>query len=94
MTSIFSPALLITEVEGSNDGGSEVCQRIEGYCAQRNWAFGIKQAIICGRPASFCVEKFGPEALQNITPEALMERLDRFWLMMQFEVPGLRQRGI
>jgi hypothetical protein len=41
--------------------------------------------------ASFCVEKFGTEALREIPTHKLMERLEKFSMMMQFQVPGLRK---
>lgn len=90
----FSPALLLTEVQDPTGAGDTFAGGLMGYLAghdELNFEV-LKQAIICGSAlASFCVEKFGIEALRSITPESLVERLERFSMMMQFQVPGLRR---
>lgn len=88
----FSPALLLTEVQDPTGAGDTFAGGLMGYLAsQKEMSFEvIKQAIICGSAmASFSVEKFGTEGIRNISPEDLVERLDRFSVMMQFQVPGL-----
>jgi sugar/nucleoside kinase (ribokinase family) len=90
----FSPALLLTEVQDPTGAGDTFAGGLMGYLAgNEELSFEVlKQAIICGSAmASFCVEKFGIEALRDITPQQLMERLEKFSLMMQFQVPGLRK---
>lgn len=90
----FSPALILTEVQDPTGAGDTFAGGLMGYLAghdELNFEV-LKQAIICGSAlASFCVEKFGTEAIRNISPEALVERLERFSMMMQFQVPGLRR---
>ncbi len=89
----FSPALLLTEVQDPTGAGDTFAGGLMGYLAgneELNFEV-LKQAIICGSAmASFCVEKFGTEALRTITSQQLMERLEKFSMMMQFQVPGLR----
>lgn len=90
----FSPALLLTEVQDPTGAGDTFAGGLMGYLAgNEDLNFEVlKQAIICGSAmASFCVEKFGPEALMNISSQDLIERLEKFSLMMQFQVPGLRK---
>ncbi|HUR30012.1 MAG TPA: PfkB family carbohydrate kinase [Saprospiraceae bacterium] len=90
----FSPALLLTEVQDPTGAGDTFAGGLMGYLAgheELNFEV-LKQAIICGSAmASFCVEKFGTEALRDIPPQQLIERLERFSMMMQFQVPGLRK---
>ncbi len=90
----FSPALILTEVQDPTGAGDTFAGGLMGYLAghdELNFEV-LKQAIICGSAlASFCVEKFGTEAIRNISPEALVERLERFSMMMQFQIPGLRR---
>ena len=93
----FAPALLLTEVQDPTGAGDTFAGGLMGYLAgNEELSFEVlKQAIICGSAmASFCVEKFGIEALREIPPVKLMERLEQFALMMQFNVPGLRNKGI
>ncbi|MEO5907083.1 MAG: PfkB family carbohydrate kinase [Saprospiraceae bacterium] len=90
----FSPALLLTEVQDPTGAGDTFAGGLMGYLAgNEDLSFEVlKQAIICGSAmASFCVEKFGTEALREISQADLMERLDRFSIMMQFQVPGVRK---
>jgi len=63
-----------------------------GYLASRDTINfeALKQAIICGSTmASFCVEKFGTEALRNLTIPEVQERLDKFTHLVNFESPVL-----
>ena len=90
----FSPALLLTEVQDPTGAGDTFAGGLMGYLAgNEDLSFEVlKQAIICGSAmASFCVEKFGTDALRDIGQAELMERLDRFSMMMQFQVPGVRK---
>ena len=93
----FSPALLLTEVQDPTGAGDTFAGGLMGYLAgNEELTFEVlKQAIICGSAmASFCVEKFGIEALRAISPQQLIERLEKFSLMMQFQVPGLRKASL
>jgi len=90
----FSPALLLTEVQDPTGAGDTFAGGLMGYLAgNEDLNFEVlKQAIICGSAmASFCVEKFGPEALRDIPSQHLIDRLEKFSMMMQFQVPGLRK---
>ena len=90
----FSPALLLTEVQDPTGAGDTFAGGLMGYLSSHeelNFEV-LKQAIICGSAmASFCVEKFGIDALREIPSQHLIERLERFSMMMQFQVPGLRK---
>ncbi len=90
----FSPALLLTEVQDPTGAGDTFAGGLMGYLAgNEDLNFEVlKQAIICGSAmASFCVEKFGMEALRNIPSQQLLERLEKFSMMMQFRVPELKK---
>ncbi len=90
----FSPALLLTEVQDPTGAGDTFAGGLMGYLAgNEDLNFEVlKQAIICGSAmASFCVEKFGMEALRNIPSQQLLERLEKFSMMMQFRVPKLKK---
>lgn len=87
----YSPALLLSEVRDPTGAGDTFAGGLMGYLAgQKNLDFEVlKQAITCGSAmASFCVEKFGTEALRDISQKELTERVERFAHMVQFQVPG------
>ena len=47
----------------------------------------MKTAIIYGSTlASFCVEKFGTERLQEVTPNEIYKRLQQFKSLTQFDI--------
>jgi len=47
----------------------------------------MKTAIIVGSAmASFCVEKFGPERMKEITKEDITARLNEFVQLVNFEI--------
>ena len=47
----------------------------------------MKTAIIVGSAmASFCVEKFGPERLKEITKADIDERLNEFVQLVNFDI--------
>jgi hypothetical protein len=47
----------------------------------------MKNAIIFGSAlASFCVEKFGTERLQNLTKEEISNRIQQFVSLSKFEI--------
>lgn len=88
----FAPALPLTEVQDPTGAGDTFAGGLMGFLASREMInFEVlKQAIICGSAmASFCVEKFGTEALRNLTPDQLQERLDKFTRLVNFEAPIL-----
>ena len=47
----------------------------------------MKNAVIFGSNlASFCVEKFGTERMQDLHQEEIRQRLDEFKALTQFEI--------
>ncbi len=88
----FAPALPLTEVQDPTGAGDTFAGGLMGYLASRdkiNFEV-LKQAIICGSAmASFCVEKFGTEALRGLDMDHLQERLDKFTQLVNFEAPVL-----
>jgi hypothetical protein len=47
----------------------------------------MKNAIVYGsNMASFCVEKFGTERMQNLTKEEIFDRLEQFKSLTQYEM--------
>jgi sugar/nucleoside kinase (ribokinase family) len=88
----FVPALPLAEVQDPTGAGDTFAGGLMGFLASRdkiNFEV-LKQAIVCGSAmASFCVEKFGTEALRNISPDDLQERLDKFTQLVNFEAPIL-----
>jgi sugar/nucleoside kinase (ribokinase family) len=88
----FAPALPLTEVQDPTGAGDTFAGGLMGFLASREMInFEVlKQAIICGSAmASFCVEKFGTEALRNLEIGQLQERLDKFTQLVNFEAPVL-----
>ena len=88
----FAPALPLTEVQDPTGAGDTFAGGLMGFLASRDMInFEVlKQAIICGSAmASFCVEKFGAEALRNLNIDHLQERLDKFTELVNFEAPVL-----
>ncbi len=88
----FAPALPLTEVQDPTGAGDSFAGGLMGFLASREMInFEVlKQGIICGSAmASFCVEKFGTEALRNLSVFEVQERLDRFTALVNFESPVL-----
>ena len=88
----FAPALPLTEVQDPTGAGDTFAGGLMGYLASRETINfeALKQAIICGSTmASFCVEKFGTEAIRNLTIPEVQERLDKFTHLVNFESPVL-----
>ena len=88
----FVPALPLMEVQDPTGAGDTFAGGLMGFLASRdkiNFEI-LKQAIVCGSAmASFCVEKFGTEAIRNLNPLVLQERLDQFSELVTFESPVL-----
>lgn len=88
----FAPALPLIEVQDPTGAGDTFAGGLMGYLASRETINfeALKQAIICGSAmASFCVEKFGTEALRDLTVVDVQERLDKFTHLVNFESPRL-----
>lgn len=87
---VFSaPALPLAEVFDPTGAGDAFAGGFIGYLANRqsiNFA-DMKNAVIFGSAlASFCVEKFGTERLQDLTQEDIRLRLQEFVHLSKFEI--------
>ncbi|MCA5005286.1 PfkB family carbohydrate kinase [Sphingobacterium bovistauri] len=87
---IFSaPALPLAEVFDPTGAGDTFAGGFIGYLAKvKTVNFNnMKNAIIYGSAmASFCVEKFGTERLQNLTNEEISTRLQQFVSLAKFDI--------
>ncbi len=87
---IFSaPGLPLEEVFDPTGAGDTFAGGFIGHIARtRDSSFeNMKRAVIHGSAmASFCVEKFGPERLVELDPEAHGARLDSFVKLAYFEI--------
>jgi len=85
----FAPALPLEEVFDPTGAGDTFAGGFAGYLCQSNdLSFeSMKRAVIHGSNlASFCVEKFGTERMQNLTEKDLIKRLLRFKRLTQFDI--------
>ncbi len=85
----FAPALPLAEVFDPTGAGDTFAGGFCGYLAKtNNISFeNMKNAIIYGSNlASFCVEKFGTEQMQEITREEVINRLETFKKLTQFDI--------
>ena len=85
----FAPALPLEEVYDPTGAGDTFAGGFIGHIAKtRDISFeNMKTAIIVGSAmASFCVEKFGPERLKEITREDIEARLDEFVQLVNFDI--------
>lgn len=87
---IFSaPALPLADVFDPTGAGDSFAGGFIGYLAQvKTINFtNMKNAIIYGSAlASYCVEKFGTEQLQNLTHDEIKSRIQRFITLARFEI--------
>jgi len=77
----FAPALPLEDVFDPTGAGDTFAGGFIGYLAMtRDVSFAnMKNAIIYGSAmASFCVERFGPERLMNLTKPEIIERARKF----------------
>ncbi len=84
----FAPALPLEEVFDPTGAGDTFAGGFIGYLARTgDITFeNMKSAIIYGSNlASFCVEKFGTERMQQLTGDELNMRLEEFKRLTQFE---------
>ena len=84
----FAPALPLAEVFDPTGAGDTFAGGFMGYLAQSgDISFeNMKRAVIFGSAmASFCVEKFGTERLQNLTPADVKDRVNRFVQLVNFD---------
>ncbi|MEO0310510.1 MAG: putative carbohydrate kinase, PfkB family [Bacteroidota bacterium] len=85
----FAPALPLEDVFDPTGAGDTFAGGFIGHlAATRDISFdNMKRAIIYGSAmASFCVEKFGLERLENLTHAELEERLQQFVDLVQFDI--------
>tara|TARA_R110001583_G_scaffold52804_7_gene163563 strand:- start:7325 stop:8251 length:927 start_codon:yes stop_codon:yes gene_type:complete len=85
----FAPALPLEEVFDPTGAGDTFAGGFIGHIARNgDISFeNMKRAVIAGSNlASFCVEKFGTERMENLTYEEIQERLLQFKLLTQFEI--------
>lgn len=85
----FAPALPLEEVFDPTGAGDTFAGGFSGYIAQtEDYSFeNMKNAVIQGsNMASFCVEKFGTERLQNLEAKTIYKRLEQFKKLTQFDI--------
>lgn len=85
----FAPALPLEEVYDPTGAGDTFAGGFIGYLAKtKDISFeNMKTAIIVGSAmASFCVEKFGPERMKEITKEDIDTRLAEFVQLVNFDI--------
>jgi len=85
----FAPALPLEEVFDPTGAGDTFAGGFSGFLAKtEDYSFkNMKKAIIQGSNlASFCVEKFGTERMQELTKEEINDRLKLFKQLTQFEI--------
>lgn len=85
----FAPALPLEEVFDPTGAGDTFAGGFIGHLAKtKDISFeNMKTAIIVGSAmASFCVEKFGPERLKEITRADIDERLSEFVQLVNFDI--------
>ena len=85
----FAPALPLEDVFDPTGAGDTFAGGFIGHLAKtRDISFeNMKTAIIVGSAmASFCVEKFGPERLKEITKKEIDDRLSEFVQLVNFDI--------
>ena len=83
----YAPALPLEEVFDPTGAGDTFAGGFAGYLAKtEDYSFeNMKNAVIYGSTlASFCVEKFGTERMQNLTTDEIDHRLEQFKKLTQF----------
>ncbi len=85
----FAPALPLEEVFDPTGAGDTFAGGFMGHLAKTSdISFdNMKRAIIVGSAmASFCVEKFGPTRLKEVTKEDIAGRIQQFKDLVSFEI--------
>lgn len=85
----FAPALPLEEVFDPTGAGDTFAGGFIGHLAKtKDISFeNMKTAIIVGSAmASFCVEKFGPERMKEITKDDIDQRLSDFVQLVNFDI--------
>ena len=84
-----APALPLSTVFDPTGAGDTFAGGFLGYIAETNdYSFdNMKSAVIVGSAlASFTVEKFGTDKLQNLSKKDLLERINKFKKITSFEL--------
>lgn len=85
----FAPALPLEDVFDPTGAGDTFAGGFMGHIAKtKDISFeNMKRAIIVGSAmASFCVEKFGPNRLKELTMGEIHERINEFVDLVQFDI--------
>ncbi|OJW82905.1 MAG: sugar kinase [Bacteroidetes bacterium 46-16] len=85
----FAPALPLEDVFDPTGAGDTFAGGFVGHIARtKDISFeNMKTAIIVGSAlASFCVEKFGPTRLQELTKEEIDQRINEFVELVNFDI--------
>lgn len=85
----FAPALPLEDVFDPTGAGDTFAGGFMGYLAKtKDLSFeNMKRAVIYGSAmASFCVEKFGPQRLKEVTPQEIEERVQVFIDLVDFDI--------
>jgi len=88
----FAPALPLEEVFDPTGAGDTFAGGFMGYLAATNdISFeNMKRAVIFGSTAaSFCVEKFGTQRLEELTKIEIMDRSQKFVELVNFEMEAV-----
>jgi len=85
----FAPALPLEDVFDPTGAGDSFAGGFIGHLAKtKDISYNnMKTAIIVGSAmASFCVEKFGPSRLQEVSPADITERINEFVELVNFDI--------
>ncbi len=85
----YAPALPLEEVFDPTGAGDTFAGGFIGHMAKtEDISFdNMKRAVISGSNlASFCVEKFGTERMEDLTHDEIQKRLLQFKLLTQFDI--------
>ncbi len=85
----FAPALPLEEVFDPTGAGDSFAGGFTGYLEKTNdISFeNMKRAVIHGSAmASFCVEKFGTQKLEELTENDVKRRIQEFIELVQFDI--------
>lgn len=85
----YAPALPLEDVFDPTGAGDTFAGGFTGYLAQtEDISFeNMKRGIIVGSAmASFCVEKFGPTRLKEVTKTEIQERIQQFKNLVNFDI--------
>jgi sugar/nucleoside kinase (ribokinase family) len=88
----YAPAMPLADVFDPTGAGDTFAGGFTGYLAKtRDYSFeSMKRAIIYGSClASFCVEKFGTQRMENLTKNEIDSRLQKFKSLTQYEIEVL-----